>query len=223
MMRYKKLFAIGLAFSLLFVFFATTFAFDKAKFAVITDTHMALYGEDGMKMGSASVKIVENTVKALNEMEGLDFVVVTGDLLLDGEPWNLDLIKANLDELLVPYYVIAGNHDYAPASQAKPDKPPYVAVSKGAVVWTFQGHGYKGANAWWGADPVPGLHLIGLDSNVPTHWGGHLPLAEIRWLDRQLYAYQDMINVVFCHHNFVPWHDEDEVGQKWDKFQVQRS
>ena len=220
MKKYNKLFVLGLAFLLVFSFFNTAFGFEKAKFAVITDTHMALYGEDGMKMGASSTKIVESTVEALNKIDDLDFVMVTGDLLLDGEPWNLDLMKAYLDELRAPYYVIAGNHDFAPAKQAKPDKPPYVGVSKSTVIWTFQGHGYRGPDAWWGADPMPGLHLIGLDSNVPTHWGGHIASSESRWLDKELSANRNKVNVVICHHNFVAWCKDDEFGGKFDKFQV---
>jgi 3',5'-cyclic AMP phosphodiesterase CpdA len=218
--KYNKLLVLGLALSLVLFLLTTSFAFEKAKFALITDTHMALHGEDGMKMGASSTKIVENTVKALNKVDDLDFVVVTGDLLLDGEPWNLDLMKGYLDELKVPYYVVCGNHDYAPASQAKAEKPPYVSVNKGAVIWTFQGHGYKGADAWWAADPLPGLHLIGLDSNLPIHWGGHIPLSEMMWLDKELYANREKVNIVICHHNFVAWSKDDEFGGKFDKFQV---
>jgi len=216
----NKLIVLGFALSLVLFIFSTSFAFEKAKFAVVTDTHMALYGEDGMKMGASSCKIVENTCKALNKIDDLDFVVVTGDLLLDGEPWNLDLMKAYLDDLRVPYYVICGNHDYAQAKTAKPGAAPYVAINKAAVIWTFQGHGYRGADGWWSADPMPGLHLIGLDSNVPISWGGHIPLSELKFLDKELYANQDKVNVVFCHHNFVAWSKDDEFGGKFDKFQV---
>jgi len=220
MMKKHRFLVLGLTLSLVVVFFTTAFGFEKAKFAVITDTHMELYGKDGMKMGASSCKIVENTCKALNKVADLDFVLVTGDLLLDGEPWNLDLMKAYLDDLRVPYYVICGNHDYAPASQAKAEKPPYVAVNKAAVIWTFQGHGYRGADAWWGADPMPGLHLIGLDANVPIHWGGHMPLSEMKFLDKELYANQDKVNIVLCHHNFVAWSKDEEFGGKFDKFQM---
>ena len=216
----NKIIVLGFALSLVLFIFTTSFAFEKAKFALITDTHMALYGVDEMKMGASSCNIVENTCKALNKIDDLDFVVVTGDLLLDGEPWNLDLMKAYLDDLRVPYYVVCGNHDFAPASQAKAEKPPYVGVNKAAVIWTFQGHGYRGADAWWGSDPMPGLHLIGLDSNVPIHWGGHIPLSEMRFLDKELYANQDKVNVIVCHHNFVAWCKDDEFGGKFDKFQV---
>lgn len=194
--------------------------FEKAKFAVITDPHMALYGKNGMKMGAASTDIVKNTVSALNNVDDLDFVVITGDLLLDGEPWNLDLIKSYLNELKVPYYVISGNHDYAPASQAKPDKSPKVGVSKTSFIWAFQGHGYRGANGWWGADPVPGLHLIGLDTGIPDSWGGHIPRTELEFLDAELAANKEKVNVVLAHHNFVPWCKDDEKGGKFYNFQV---
>lgn len=215
-----RLLALGIAVSLVLFISTFAFGFQKATFAVISDTHMALYGEDGMKMGASSTKIVEETVNALNQMDDLDFVVVSGDLLLDGEPWNLDLMKAYLDELKVPYYVVCGNHDYAPAKQAKKGQSPYVAVSKGVFIWTFQGHGYTGPSAWWGVDPLPGLHLIGLDSNVPTHWGGHIPASEMRWLDKELYLNREKVNIVVCHHNFVPWSKDEEFGGKFEKFQV---
>jgi Icc protein len=223
MMKKHKLFVLGLTLSLVLVFITTAFSFEKAKFGLITDTHMALYGVDEMKMGASSCKIVENTVKELNKVPDLDFVVVTGDLLLDGEPWNLDLMKGYLDDLRVPYYVVCGNHDFAPANQAKAGKAPYVGVNKAAVIWTFQAHGYRGADAWWSADPMPGLHLIGLDANVPVHWGGHMPLSEIKFLDKELYANQDKVNVVVCHHNFVAWSKDEEFGGKFDKFQMDNS
>jgi len=220
MKRSHRLIVFGIALSLVLFALSTSFAFQQAKFAVITDPHMELYGKDGMRMGASSCKIVENTVKALNKMNDLDFVVVTGDLTIDGEPWNVDQMKAYLDDLKVPYYVISGNHDFAPASQAKPDKSPHVGVNRGAFVWTFQGHGYNGPDAWWALDPMPGLHIIGLDSNVITNWGGHIPKAELKFLDEQLYANQDKVNVVICHHNFVPWCKDDEFGGKFEWFQI---
>jgi hypothetical protein len=42
----------------------------------------------------------------------------------------------------------------------------------------------------------------------------------MRWLDKELYANRDKVNVVVCHHNFVAWGKDDEFGGKFDKFQV---
>ena len=220
MKEHNRLFMLGLALLLILVAISAAFGFEKAKFAVISDTHIALHGVNKAKMGADSIKIFENTIKTLNEIDNLDFVVVTGDLLQDGEPWNLDLAKAYLDELKAPYYVVCGNHDYAPSKQAKPGGSQYVAVNKAAFIWTFQGHGYRGANAWWSADPMPGLHLIGLDSTVPVEMGGHIPLSEMKFLDLELFINRDKVNIIFCHHNFVPWSNSEEPGGRLFFMQV---
>lgn len=212
--KHNKQFVVGLALSLILVVFGTASGLDKAKFAVITDPHLALHKANDFRMFAASIKIFESTLKTINKMDDLDFVVVNGDLLLDGEPWNLDLGKAYLDELRVPYYVVCGNHDYASAKQAKPGGSPYVAISKATFIWCFQGHGFKGPNGWWGADPMPWLHLIGLDSTVPTGPGGHISLTQMKFLDSELRGNQNKTNIIFAHHNFVPWSKREEPGQR---------
>ncbi len=215
-----KLFYCGfVAFGIAFAGMAAT-AVDETKFAVLTDTHLAYQGVDKMKMGAASIELFKSSIAALNDIDDLDFVVLTGDLLLDGEPWNLDLVKGYLDDLEVPYYVTCGNHDYAVADQARPGSAPYVGVSKGVFVWTFRGRGFKGADSWWSADHVPGLHIIGLDSSVPTDWGGHIPKKQLQWLDAELTSNKERVNFVFAHHNLVAWSPEDQPGGKHAKFQV---
>jgi 3',5'-cyclic AMP phosphodiesterase CpdA len=211
-----------LGFAVFGIAFASTTAtaVDETRFAVLTDTHLAYQGTDDMKMGEASIALFKSSIAALNEIDDLDFVVLTGDLLLDGEPWNLDLIKGYLDDLKVPYYVTCGNHDYAVADQARPGGTPYVGVSKSVFVWTFQGRGFKGADSWWSADPVSGLHIIGLDSSVPTHWGGHIPAKQLKWLDAELAGNSERLQIVFAHHSFVAWSPEDEPGGKYAQFQV---
>jgi len=211
----KKIKFVGMFLLLFLITFA--YSFERVKFAVMADMHMALYGKNEMKMGAASTMIVKNTVEELNKIPDLDFVVVIGDLLLDGEPWNLDLIKSYLDNLKVPYYVCIGNHDYAPAGQAKTGKA-YVGVSKQTLIWTFQGHGFKGPNGWWSTDPVPGLHIVGLDATRPTDWGAYFPEKELQWLDKDLYMNRGKYIIIFNHHNFIPWCDDDKPGGKFDKF-----
>jgi len=39
-------------------------------------------------------------------------------------------------------------------------------------------------------------------------------------LDKELYANQDKVNIVLCHHNFVAWSKDEEFGGKFDKFQM---
>jgi metallophosphoesterase superfamily enzyme len=94
---------------------STLMAFDDVKFAVITDIHLVIPQQkgnsDGYRLGLKTAEILEKTVEEFNKTPDLDYVLVTGDLTVDAEPWNIDAAKSILDRLNVPYFVILGNHD----------------------------------------------------------------------------------------------------------------
>ena len=186
---------------------------DKIKFVVFSDPHLELWGVNSFKMGKYSVEIVEKLVEHINTMKDIDFVLIPGDLLSDGEPWNLDLLKSILDRLKVPYYVTLGNHDMSVGKKAKEGKYP-PGITKMDFVLTFWGHGYNDFKTYYSVDPVPGLHLIVLDSAVPAQlkWGGHIPEEQLKWLEGELAANSGKINIVVVHHNLVAWHPDEEKG-----------
>jgi predicted MPP superfamily phosphohydrolase len=74
------------------------------RFAFISDTHI------GSPNGGAEEDL-RRTVADINQMEGIDFVVITGDITELGTDAEIKLAKQILDELKVPYYIIPGNHD----------------------------------------------------------------------------------------------------------------
>ncbi|KAF1074342.1 metallophosphoesterase [Halodesulfovibrio sp. MK-HDV] len=189
--------------------------FAPVRFGVISDPHLDIKGKNGMKMSAASVNCVGQAVKGLNQETGLSFVVVTGDLLLDGEKQNAEAIKELLDSLTVPYFVIAGNHDFVPANPAKHrDGFDYLKIEE--FVKFFDGKGYDGSgNRYWAHSVVPGLRVIGLDANLPLEqkkWGGVLPQEQLNWLDKQLTDHKDEMNIVFMHHNVIPWSSDELKG-----------
>ncbi|HDM77003.1 MAG TPA: metallophosphoesterase [Deltaproteobacteria bacterium] len=217
MERLKSKWWIGVCGILIIFTWVNGFAFERVKFAVLADPHLGMAVEgikDEFKMTVSSCLLLRNAVKELNKIPDLDFVVLCGDLTLDAEPWNLEMLKTILDELRAPYYIVLGNHDLSPVPLPRkfPGPPPARGVTRAEFVWAFQGHGYSGPDYWWSCDPIPGLHLIGLDTNLPGSWGGHIPEAEKRWLERDLFANKDKLTIVFAHHNFVPWHKDDASG-----------
>jgi|GEM_PF-457431 len=220
MKGFKKLWIC--LFMIVLIFPWTANGFERVKFGVIADMHMGMAVEgiqDEFKMTVSSVDLLRSAVEEFNKIPDLDFVVACGDLTLDAEPWNLEILKAVMDELRAPYYIVLGNHDLSPVPMPRefPGPPPARGVTRSAFVWAFQGHGYKGPEFWWSLDPIPGLHLIGLDTNVPGSWGGHIVGAELKWLDQDLYSNRDKLTIVFAHHNFVPWHKDDE-SMKWKSY-----
>jgi len=90
------------------------FAFERIKFGVISDPHLAMPAagtKNEFKMQLSSVDLMRSAVKEFNKIPELDFVVLTGDMTLNGEPWNVEMVKMVMDELKAPYYVVMGNHD----------------------------------------------------------------------------------------------------------------
>ncbi|MCI5146841.1 MAG: Tat pathway signal protein, partial [Candidatus Electrothrix sp. AR3] len=160
---------------------------------------------------------LRRTVEDINQEGNLSFVLVPGDLLLDGEVKNLKVVKTWLDKLNVPYYVVAGNHDYIPAEPEKRREGfEYLTIEE--FVQSFKGHGYDNSGKRYYAHQIaPGLRLIGLDACLPKidKWGGILPEAQLQWLDEQLTKHADELNLIFIHHNLIRWSiDELPGGRK---------
>lgn len=73
------------------------------RFAFLTDLH---YAE-----GAPSVQDLRTCIRDINSRDGLDFVLVGGDLTEFGSDAEIQGVKRMLDSLKVPYRVVAGNHD----------------------------------------------------------------------------------------------------------------
>ena len=73
------------------------------RFALFSDTHIAenTSGAEDLRMA----------VEDVNALGNLDFVLVSGDITDMNIGNNLRVAKRILDSLLVPYYIIPGNHD----------------------------------------------------------------------------------------------------------------
>ena len=192
--------------------------FGSIRFAVISDPHVDIKGENGMKMSAFSLECVKNTVAALNLDDEIKFVQVNGDLLQDGEWENARAVKAELDRLKAPYTVVAGNHDFRPADTKKHREGfTYLTIEEFAKF--FKGHGYTASGSrYWAQEVAPGLRIVGLDANLPLEvkkWGGVMDDKQVAWLDKQLSDNQDSMHIVFIHHNLVSWSaDELEGGPK---------
>jgi len=174
------------------------------------------------------VELLQAAVAAVNEIPDLDFVLVPGDLTSDGEPWNIDAVKAILDELVVPYYVILGNHDISLVPTE--EKPNVITgVSRWTIVSAFQGDrgGFAmDGQSYYVRELAPGLVLVALDTTRVSQfygWGGQVSGPQLRWLKQVLEANKEKFVVVMAHHNFVAWHPDevnDPLGKKWYWFLV---
>jgi 3',5'-cyclic AMP phosphodiesterase CpdA len=168
MKRSRRLATIG-SILVVFLFVSPGFAFDKIKFAVISDPHISIPQQKGVtdafKLGLKTQMLVENTVAEINKIPDLKFVMVAGDLTQDAEPWNIDELRKILDGLEVPYFVTLGNHDLSRVPHEKKDQP--ITLSKYTVAGAFIGKsgGMVPGMTYYSHEVAKDLVLITLDTS----------------------------------------------------------
>ena len=74
------------------------------RFALLTDIHIS-------PTNPAPLEDLRRSIDEIIEMDSIDFVVVSGDITEAGDRYCMELNKAELDRLQVPYYITSGNHE----------------------------------------------------------------------------------------------------------------
>jgi 3',5'-cyclic-AMP phosphodiesterase len=222
---------------MVFAFSGTAGAFEKVKFAVISDPHISIPQQkgvsDGYKLGLKTVMLTESVVSELNKIEGLKFVLVAGDLTQDAEPWNIDELRRILDQLTVPYFVVLGNHDLSRVPHEKKDQP--VTLSKYTVASAFIGRsgGMVPGMTYYTHEVDKDLVLVSFDTSraqifVPeaglNDYGGKMDPGQMRWLEQVLKRNLNKTVIILTHHSLVPWCEGDKTNHNyWGWFRLDNS
>lgn len=114
-----------------------------------------------------------------------DVVLATGDLADHGRIPEYERLRAILEPLEMPVYVIPGNHD-----------------DRSNLVQVFGDRGYlprDGGFLQYAVEDWP-LRLIGLDTLVPGSNGGLLCSERLAWLDARLCEAPERPTLIFMHH-----------------------
>jgi outer membrane protein assembly factor BamB len=129
------------------------------RFAWLTDTHV------GSDRGADDLRAA---VADINELPGLEFTLVTGDVTEMGSFDELRLAKDILDGLRVRYYIIPGNHDTKWSESGATDF---------LRLWGSDRFGFESG----------GLRFIGMHQGPVMKMGdGHWAPQDVRWLDKLL-------------------------------------
>ena len=145
------------------------------RFAFISDTHI------GSPNGSAEEDL-RRTVRDINAMKDIAFVVLTGDITELGTNEELKLAKQILDSLNVPWYIIPGNHDTGWSES-------------GGVMFT-KVFGYDKFSFEYNT-----VRFLGCASGPYVRMSdGHVPRDAVNWLDRELEKIKSEQPVIFLNH-----------------------
>jgi outer membrane protein assembly factor BamB/predicted phosphodiesterase len=149
--------------------------FTPFRFAFISDTHI------GSPNGS-SEEDLRRTVRDINDMDDIAFVVLTGDITELGTNVELALAKRILDSLDIPWYIIPGNHDTG------------WSESGGVMFTTVFG------NDKFSFD-YNGIRFLGCASGPYLRMSdGHVPRNAVKWLDAELKGLKPGQPVIFLNH-----------------------
>lgn len=163
---------------LLFFIFSYVYSFAQHKnfkFAFLSDTHI------GSPNGNAEEDL-RRTIRDINAMDDIDFVVITGDITELGSNKELALAKYILDSFRIKYYIIPGNHDTG---------------------WSESG-GQQFSNVF-GDDKFSfehnGIRFIGCASGPYVRMSdGHIPRSHLNWLDAELKKVKKDQPLIFLNH-----------------------
>jgi 3',5'-cyclic-AMP phosphodiesterase len=152
--------------------------------AQLSDLHVSLPGSktDLAYQTAAQLQRAVAHVGALDPRP--DAVLLTGDLVNDGEPAEYARLAALLATLPMPVYVLPGNHDHREHLRAAFGAGGYLPVS-GPLCYAVD---------------VGPLRLLALDTHVPGKPFGRLAPEQLAWLDARLAEAPGHPTLVAMHH-----------------------
>ena len=196
------------------------------KFAVVSDLHIALPhtiwdAPNRFHLVEVSIPAFEQILTQLIEDQP-DFLLLPGDLVQHGERENHQWMVDRLSQLPFPTYVVPGNHDVVRQWGSSLEGKDRIALADFPKLYRQFGYTDE-QQLYYQQEVLPGVHLIGLNSNAFDETGeqigtGLIDEAQLAWLDEQLEALTGKFVMVMVHHNVLehlPGQSQTKLGQRY--------
>lgn len=185
-------------------------------FAQLSDIHISSLGNHHDLLSGQAPEILAGVVAELNQINDLDFVLITGDLFDTANQWEFDQFQQIIRKLEKPCYILPGNHDRRGANAAE-----------GLTRHDFARHfnpqyadrpaAPEAQAGYWSIEINPKVQLIGLDSIRDEDWGGIIDDAQLAWLPAELARHTGKLVIVGVHHPLHLLHPIDN-DPAWTNF-----
>ncbi|MBP3820694.1 metallophosphoesterase [bacterium] len=164
------------------------------RFVQLSDIHFLENGSNTtFKMIGESPRLLDDAVNQINEIENLDFVMITGDLIDKSFEKELKAVLPHLEPLTVPWYFAFGNHDRCVGGYLTTDV--YLNILKQA------NHNFKFDLPYYSFTPKKGYKVIVLDDIITDEITsqGNISEVQLKWLKKELDKAGSDTVLIFMH------------------------
>lgn len=183
----------------------------RMKLAIIGDPHLALPRgggapssdpyldlDLGRKLHHDSPRLLAATLDAVNAEPDVDAALLLGDMTRDGELFNHEAAAGLLSRLRMPYYLLAGNHDYLRRRAPHVTYPDCERLDRDTFIEFYRGRGLPEPRAHYAVELPGGVELLVLDSNrtlaeleaqgvgIAVQDHGYVAPEQLSWLEGRL-------------------------------------
>lgn len=198
----KKYFAYIL---FIFLFFAQTCFGEEIKIVQVTDSH---YRKDN----AYANKVLKAAVKDINKLNGVSFVVFTGDNIDRAKEEDLIAFIRIVNKLKVPYYVAIGNHEVFKSNGLS--KQRYMEVIKEQNFFFRQ----RTPDYYFRKGSFGFLIADGAKEVIPGA-NGYFKESTLEYIDKQLTKHDNLKFVIFQHFPLIePKHSSTHNTYKADEY-----
>ena len=158
-----------------------TAANNNLRIAQVSDAHFSSFEENtSYKFLKKSGELLDDVIFQINTSGPYDFVMFTGDLVNYPKISELQKFTSHVNNLMYPWYAIAGNHDISIDGPLTKDK--FIAILAQANDNMNQKHIY------YAFTPKKGFRVICLDSIIDYKLTANVEISneEFMWLKEEL-------------------------------------
>ena len=178
----------------------------------LSDTHISDREDTSYKMLSSSKKLLKDAINTINNMQGIDFVMFTGDMVDRPLLESYKDFFTILSDLNYPSLLTFGNHDSAICSLDSGECSQGLKIDE-VVDFVKKCNGnYVFDKTYYAFTPKTDYRIIVLDPVIRNEVtsNGFLDDEQLAFLDNELSQNQDKVVVIFQHHPVVePFVSED--------------
>ena len=172
---------------------------DTLKFAHLSDSHLTLTKQDTtFKALGHSKDLLADAISQINQTEGLDFVMQTGDTVDVPNEKDIMLYMSMMNSLRYPWFVAFGNHDLSVLGGE-------ITREKYLTLLNSHNKNFNFNKSYYSLKPKKGFKVIVLDAvdNSKITGNGIFPKEELEWLDSELKKSKKDTVLIFLHHPLI--------------------